>query len=114
MITQIARLLQARKPHAPQEWVNKLPHMARRLEESLFRNAESFPHYQDAATLKRRLQNLAMTMRMNKQAAAAAGGAYIGPSQMQQRPANPAMVCTQASTSVVVRLDLDRSPRPPC
>lgn len=37
-----ARLLQARKPNAPVEWMQKLPQMARRLEESLFRSAVSF------------------------------------------------------------------------
>ena len=37
-----ARLLQARKPNAPAEWMQKLPQMARRLEESLFRSAHSF------------------------------------------------------------------------
>ena len=37
-----ARLLQARKPNAPVEWMQKLPQMARRLEESLFRSANSF------------------------------------------------------------------------
>ena len=37
-----ARLLQARKPNAPVEWMQKLPQMARRLEESLFRSAQSF------------------------------------------------------------------------
>lgn len=37
-----ARLLQARKPNAPADWMQKLPQMARRLEESLFRTAESF------------------------------------------------------------------------
>jgi len=42
MITNIARLLQARKPNAPVEWMQKLPQMARRLEESLFRSANSF------------------------------------------------------------------------
>jgi len=45
-----ARLLQARKPNAPVEWMQKLPQMARRLEESLFRSANSFvifKHKQD-------------------------------------------------------------------
>ena len=40
-----ARLLQARKPNAPAEWMQKLPQMARRLEESLFRSALSFVSY---------------------------------------------------------------------
>ena len=40
--THRARLLQSRKPNAPAEWMQKLPQMARRLEESLFRSAHSF------------------------------------------------------------------------
>jgi hypothetical protein len=45
MVTSIAKLLQARKPNAPTEWMKKLPQMARRLEESLFRGAPSFDEY---------------------------------------------------------------------
>ena len=44
-LTHRARLLQARKPNAPAEWMQKLPQMARRLEESLFRSALSFVSY---------------------------------------------------------------------
>ncbi|KAJ1446006.1 hypothetical protein M885DRAFT_276923 [Pelagophyceae sp. CCMP2097] len=67
MITNIARLLQARKPNAPVEWMQKLPQMARRLEESLFRSAHSFDEYKDTATLKKRLQALAMAMGLRAQ-----------------------------------------------
>jgi len=67
MITNIARLLQARKPNAPVEWMQKLPQMARRLEESLFRSAQSFEEYRDTQTLKKRLQALAMAMGLRAQ-----------------------------------------------
>ncbi|KAJ8600694.1 hypothetical protein CTAYLR_008316 [Chrysophaeum taylorii] len=67
MITNIARLLQARKPNAPADWMQKLPQMARRLEESLFRTAESFDKYKDTQTLKKRLQSLAMAMGLRAQ-----------------------------------------------
>uniref|UniRef100_A0A6S8EDF0 histone acetyltransferase n=1 Tax=Aureoumbra lagunensis TaxID=44058 RepID=A0A6S8EDF0_9STRA len=67
MITNIARLLQARKPNAPPEWMQKLPQMARRLEESLFRTANSFDAYRDTQTLKKRLQDLAMKMGLRAQ-----------------------------------------------
>merc|ERR1719262_1680894 len=66
-ITNIARLLQARKPNAPAEWMQKLPQMARRLEESLFRSALSFEEYKDTQTLKRRLQALAIAMGLRAQ-----------------------------------------------
>ena len=62
MIQRIVQLLQQRKPNAPEEWVKKLPVMAKRLEESLYRNAASFIEYNDTNTLKSRLQRLAMNI----------------------------------------------------
>eukprot|EP00587_Corethron_hystrix_P001372 CAMPEP_0113305838 /NCGR_PEP_ID=MMETSP0010_2-20120614/5322_1 /TAXON_ID=216773 ORGANISM="Corethron hystrix, Strain 308" /NCGR_SAMPLE_ID=MMETSP0010_2 /ASSEMBLY_ACC=CAM_ASM_000155 /LENGTH=1600 /DNA_ID=CAMNT_0000160371 /DNA_START=446 /DNA_END=5248 /DNA_ORIENTATION=- /assembly_acc=CAM_ASM_000155 len=62
MIQKIVRLLQLRKPNAPQEWLKKLPQMAKRLEESLYRSAKSFDEYNNSSTLKFRLQQLAMTI----------------------------------------------------
>eukprot|EP00554_Chaetoceros_debilis_P004040 CAMPEP_0194085526 /NCGR_PEP_ID=MMETSP0149-20130528/17743_1 /TAXON_ID=122233 /ORGANISM="Chaetoceros debilis, Strain MM31A-1" /LENGTH=1623 /DNA_ID=CAMNT_0038768423 /DNA_START=348 /DNA_END=5219 /DNA_ORIENTATION=+ len=63
MIAKIVQLLQARKPNAPQDWLNKLPQMAKRLEETLYRTAPTFAAYNDANTLKQRLQQLAMRMK---------------------------------------------------
>jgi hypothetical protein len=60
------QLLQARKPNAPQDWLNKLPQMAKRLEETLYRTAPTFAAYNDANTLKQRLQQLAMRMKNPK------------------------------------------------
>jgi len=64
MIAKIVHLLQQRKPNAPQEWLKKLPQMAKRLEESLYRSAKSFAEYNDANTLKQRLQQLAVNIGM--------------------------------------------------
>lgn len=64
MIAKIVHLLQQRKPNAPQEWLKKLPQMAKRLEESLYRSAKSFADYNDASTLKHRLQQLAVNIGM--------------------------------------------------
>jgi E1A/CREB-binding protein len=64
MIGKIVLLLQQRKPNAPQEWLKKLPQMAKRLEESLYRSAKSFVEYNDANTLKQRLQQLAVNIGM--------------------------------------------------
>lgn len=64
MIAKIVHLLQQRKPNAPQEWLKKLPQMAKRLEESLYRSAKSFNEYNDANTLKHRLQQLAVNIGM--------------------------------------------------
>merc|ERR1711862_277101 len=66
MIAKIVQLLQQRKPNAPQEWLKKLPQMAKRLEESLYRSAPSFEAYNDFNTLKQRLQQLSMNIGMNK------------------------------------------------
>ncbi len=62
MITRIVMILQELKPNAPPEWVRKLPMMARRLEDSLYRSAPSLQAYSDFTTLKRRLRQLAMKM----------------------------------------------------
>jgi hypothetical protein len=47
--------------------MQKLPQMARRLEESLFRSALSFDEYRDTQTLKKRLQALAIAMGLRAQ-----------------------------------------------
>jgi len=57
-------LLRQRKTNASQDWLRKLPQMAKRLEESLFRSATSFEEYNDASTLKQRLQQLAHNIGM--------------------------------------------------
>jgi len=64
MIAKIVHLLKQRKPNAPQDWLKKLPQMAKRLEESLYRSAKSFDEYNDASTLKQRLQQLAHNIGM--------------------------------------------------
>ena len=62
MIQQIVFLLRKRKPDAPPEWIQKLPEMARRLEDRLYRVAQSKMEYQNMATLKQRLQDVAIKM----------------------------------------------------
>jgi E1A/CREB-binding protein len=74
MVTSIAKLLQARKPNAPTEWMKKLPQMARRLEESLFKGAPSFDEYRDQDTLKKRLQKLALDMGIRAREQTQSGG----------------------------------------
>ena len=54
-------LLQKRKPNAPPEWLKKIPDMARRLEDSLYRRAPTKEVYQDMNTLKQRLHGVAQT-----------------------------------------------------
>jgi len=60
MILEVARLLQIRKKTQPtKEWLQQLPHKARKLEERLYRNATSLEAYLDRNTLKSRLKKLA-------------------------------------------------------
>jgi E1A/CREB-binding protein len=59
MIQHILKLLKKDKNGSP-ESMNKLPQMAKQLEVSLYRNARSFEAYMDMATLKQRLQQIAM------------------------------------------------------
>ena len=91
MITNIARLLQARKPNATAEWMQKLPLMSRRLEESLFRSAASFEEYRDTSTLRKRLQALAIAMALRLRQQQQAGPApAAAPPPPPPRPAGPA------------------------
>ena len=54
--------MEQRNPNAPIDWMEKLPQMARCLEESLFRGSASFDEYTDKSTLKKRLLKLALDM----------------------------------------------------
>jgi hypothetical protein len=63
MILDIARLLRARKKTQPSpEWLQQLPHKARKLEERLYRTAPSLESYLSKRTLKKRLGKLARTI----------------------------------------------------
>ena len=77
------QLLRQRKPNAPQEWLNKLPQVAKRLEESLYRSSPSFEVYKDISTLKARLQQLAMNIGMKTKRI-----------QQQQQAAEPTRLCS--------------------
>lgn len=92
IIAKIVGLLQQRKPDAPQEWVKKLPDMARRLEDSLYRDANSIENYSDITTLKERLQKLAVNMgvkaastRMPMQRGAMNSAQQMHPRMVQQQ-----------------------------
>tara|TARA_B110000285_G_C15070602_1_gene587691 strand:- start:179 stop:481 length:303 start_codon:yes stop_codon:yes gene_type:complete len=66
MIHQIVALLQrakraSKKPDAPDDWFNKLPDLARRMEDTLYRSAKSKEQYVDVNSLKQRLQEVANT-----------------------------------------------------
>jgi hypothetical protein len=62
MNRQIIELLQLRRPNATPDWRQKLPQMAKRLEEALYSEANSYQEYIDRTTLKGRLQQLASSM----------------------------------------------------
>lgn len=99
MIAKIVHLLQQRKPNAPQEWLKKLPQMAKRLEESLYRAAKSFEEYNDASTLKTRLQQLAVNIGMKTK-------------KMQQQQALMQQQQRQQQVGVVNRQGSQTSPAP--
>eukprot|EP01036_Dinobryon_divergens_P022197 gene22197-30437_t len=65
MSEEIIKLLKNRRPQATEDWHEKLPHMAKRLEDSLYLEANTLDEYMDQNTLKSRLQQLAMTMSHN-------------------------------------------------
>ena len=65
---EIVKILKSRKPNANDNWHDKLPHMARRLEDALYGEAATLDEYADRNTLKQRLQQLALSMGNNKNA----------------------------------------------
>lgn len=81
MVEKIISLLKQRRPNASDDWHEKLPHMAKRLEEALYGQAEDLNQYSDTTTLKVRLQQLALSMGGNKQA-----GRHMDPSGRMPPP----------------------------
>jgi E1A/CREB-binding protein len=65
---EIVKILKSRKPNANDNWHDKLPHMARRLEDALYFEAATLDEYADRNTLKQRLQQLALSMGNSKNA----------------------------------------------
>ena len=86
MVEEIIKLLKTRRPNATEDWHEKLPHMARRLEDALYHEANDLGEYSDHASLKHRLQQLALSMGGNKQQPQGKppGGAPNQQSQQQQ------------------------------
>lgn len=111
MMRQIIVMLQSRKPDANNDWKQKLPQMARRLESSLYSDAENFDQYNDTSTLKVRLQKLAVQMgARNKQqqqqpvSAASKNNSNINEynrtnGSYSQLPASSALLSSNTSTS---------------
>ena len=62
MVNHIVDLLKIRRPNATEDWTEKLPQMAKRLEDALYHSANSAAEYMDRSTLKQRLQQLALAM----------------------------------------------------
>lgn len=67
MITRIIHLLRERKPNARQDWINKLPEMAKKLEDRLYEYSSSEADYTDETTLTQRLQNIALQITRDRQ-----------------------------------------------
>ena len=60
VVDYIVVRLKAQRPNATEDWVEKLPQMAKRLEYALYHSANSTEEYMDRTTLKSRLQQLAL------------------------------------------------------
>ncbi|KAF0699055.1 Aste57867_10369 [Aphanomyces stellatus] len=82
VIAKIVSMLHHRKPDAPLEWIRRLPDMARRLEDSLYRTASSRDEYGNFNTLMDRLQRLAVTTNSKTQAPVHAISALFGGDMM--------------------------------
>uniref|UniRef100_A0A7S2R6B1 Mediator complex subunit 15 KIX domain-containing protein n=1 Tax=Eucampia antarctica TaxID=49252 RepID=A0A7S2R6B1_9STRA len=66
IILNIVKILHKRKPNATQECLEKIPKMARRFEEILYKSASSkdtYDTYHDDRTLKQRLRQVAVDVK---------------------------------------------------
>lgn len=88
MVEEIVKLLKSRRPNATEDWHGKLPHMAKRLEEALYHDANSLEEYSDHSTLKHRLQQLALSMG-NKSGGMPGQGQGQGQGQSQSSGGKP-------------------------
>ncbi|KAF0699803.1 Aste57867_9644 [Aphanomyces stellatus] len=59
VINKIVAFLRNQKPNAPADWIRRLPQMAKKLEEKLYRSARTKDEYVNEGTLKARLQVVA-------------------------------------------------------
>eukprot|EP01041_Mallomonas_annulata_P003549 gene3549-7064_t len=62
MIQCVAHLIQQRRPNASEGWIEKLPEVARRVEERLYAKANSLEEYNDPYTLVDRLHTLVFAL----------------------------------------------------
>ena len=101
MIDHIIELLKQRKPGATEDWTEKLPQMALRLEGALYATADTKDAYIDRTTLKARLQQLAFQMggnKANQQRPGMSAGGPGGPGgqgAVQNHPGHPGGPSTQ-------------------
>ena len=78
-VGHIIDLLRQKKPDADHEWLNKLPDIAKRLEDHLYRTAKSLAEYDDLSTLKNRLQLAATELRGGQQQLSPAAPSQAAP-----------------------------------
>ena len=93
----IVELLKLRRPNDNGNWQEKLPQMAKRLDDALYFSASSKAEYVDRHTLKNRLQQLALAMGGPKPSKS--GEAASGNDQQQSSSAAPAAGSAAAGTS---------------
>mmetsp|Transcript_73158 Transcript_73158/g.208456 ORF Transcript_73158/g.208456 Transcript_73158/m.208456 type:complete len:242 (+) Transcript_73158:211-936(+) len=67
IVTTIIGMLEKKKPDAPEAWKQRLPDMATRLEQTLYRESSSLADYANRDTLKNRLHQLAIRIRNARQ-----------------------------------------------
>ena len=58
IIQKIIHMIRSRKPDPKAGWLQRLPFMAQRFEDKLYRSASSLDEYKDETTLLKRLQKL--------------------------------------------------------
>jgi hypothetical protein len=96
MQNHIIDVLKMKRPNMDVSWTDKLPQMARRLENALYQDANSVAEYKDHSTLKARLQQLAQAFpRKQQSSSSTASGSNQVNSSQDSRSKVPGQVQTQ-------------------
>ncbi|OQS03989.1 hypothetical protein THRCLA_03731 [Thraustotheca clavata] len=102
LIGRIVNLLKAQNPSATPEWINRLPHMAKKLEDMLYQKAQSKAEYTDLGRLKERLQEVATEIHKTN---------HLQQKDKNPQAMKPAMESSGSFTDVAKTIASNLSPR---
>ncbi|TMW66347.1 hypothetical protein Poli38472_004112 [Pythium oligandrum] len=102
MLNHIMRVLQSQRANAPANWLQRLPEMARRLEEECYRISASREEYANTSTLQTRLKNIVRSAQQRGRTPTSAGvSSGLSTAQQNTAPA-PAQMTAPAPAPMAI------------